>query len=139
MAIKMVVEVDRDYEPMDFDSPFHPLALARECIEAAVEAASRWGSQRDAYAFLISELEERRRSLPASMLPVPARYGFKKQPIPRAVAKQVFERDAYRCVRCASWTDLTVDHIHPESKGGPLTLDNLQTLCRSCNSAKGDR
>ena len=27
----------------------------------------------------------------------------------------------------------------PESKGGPMVLDNLQTLCRSCNSRKKDR
>jgi 5-methylcytosine-specific restriction endonuclease McrA len=26
-----------------------------------------------------------------------------------------------------------------QSKGGPTTFDNLQTLCRSCNSSKGAR
>jgi len=60
-----------------------------------------------------------------------------KQKISGSLAKKVFERDVYRCKCCETHLDLTVDHIHPESKGGDLSMDNLQTLCRSCNSKKG--
>lgn len=60
-----------------------------------------------------------------------------KAAISKALAKQVFERDAYRCRRCASWIDLCCDHVVPESAGGETTIDNLQTLCRPCNSKKG--
>jgi hypothetical protein len=60
-----------------------------------------------------------------------------KEKIPRALAKQVFERDGYRCVTCSGWIDLTCDHVVPESKGGPTTLENLQTMCRPCNTRKG--
>lgn len=135
-TIKMVVEVEHEYEPFDHASPYHPLALAREHLAAAYEAAARWGSPDDALRFLIAELQGRRDELP----PRPSwRPAYQKQPIPRALAKEVFERDAYRCVRCGSWHDLSVDHIHPESKGGTLAPDNLQTLCRSCNSSKGAR
>ncbi|WP_439242405.1 HNH endonuclease [Lonepinella sp. BR2474] len=63
----------------------------------------------------------------------------KKQKIPNRLRKQVFERDEYRCVSCGTHLDLTCDHIHPESKGGETTLDNLQTMCRSCNSRKGTK
>ncbi len=52
---------------------------------------------------------------------------------------ETFKRDGYRCVLCAKDTDLTVDHIYPQSKGGDNNPDNLRTLCRSCNSRKGDR
>ena len=60
-----------------------------------------------------------------------------KKKINNSLAKKVFERDVYRCKCCETHLDLTVDHIYPESKGGDLSMDNLQTLCRSCNSKKG--
>lgn len=64
---------------------------------------------------------------------------YLKKPVSQALRKQVFERDAYRCVKCGSWKDLCADHIYPESKGGPTTLENMQTLCRPCNASKGAR
>jgi 5-methylcytosine-specific restriction endonuclease McrA len=41
------------------------------------------------------------------------------------------------CVRCGTDTDLTADHILSKALGGEDNLDNLQTLCRSCNAKKG--
>lgn len=62
---------------------------------------------------------------------------YSKKKIGHELRRKVFERDAYRCVHCGDHIDLTVDHIHPESKGGTLDMDNLQTLCRPCNCRKG--
>ena len=42
-------------------------------------------------------------------------------------------------VGCDVSQDLTVDHIIPLSRGGDDDLANLQFLCRSHNSSKGDR
>jgi 5-methylcytosine-specific restriction endonuclease McrA len=42
-------------------------------------------------------------------------------------------------VKCGSQWELSADHIHPESKGGPTTIENLQALCRKCNSRKRDK
>ena len=33
----------------------------------------------------------------------------------------------------------TKDHIHPKSLGGPDSLANMQTMCESCNSRKGNK
>ena len=43
-----------------------------------------------------------------------------------------------RCVRCnAAGLPLVRDHIVPLYQGGSDGIDNLQPLCRSCNSSKG--
>ncbi|MDP3052268.1 MAG: HNH endonuclease signature motif containing protein [bacterium] len=60
-----------------------------------------------------------------------------KQPIPDALRWAVFERDNFTCQACGSRQYLTVDHVIPESLGGPTVFSNLQTLCKSCNSKKG--
>lgn len=64
--------------------------------------------------------------------------GFtQKQKISNSLRTKVFERDAYRCVYCGTHLELCADHRHPESLGGKTELDNLQTLCRPCNTKKG--
>jgi 5-methylcytosine-specific restriction endonuclease McrA len=54
----------------------------------------------------------------------------------------VFQRDGYHCAWCDVELDnenWSIDHIIPISKGGTNELFNLQPMCRSCNSMKGDR
>jgi hypothetical protein len=63
--------------------------------------------------------------------------GIHRIPIDQGLRWAVFQRDGYACVHCGSGSDLTVDHIHPVLYGGTNSADNLQTLCRSCNSRKG--
>lgn len=69
--------------------------------------------------------------------PIKVRTSYKKKTIPAKLKVQVHERYGYKCVNCGTHKDLTCDHIIPESKGGETTLNNLQTMCRSCNSSKG--
>ena len=63
------------------------------------------------------------------------KYGRRK--LPESVRIAVFERNGFKCLHCDKPTDLTIDHIIPLVKGGTNDLENLQTLCRSCNSRKG--
>jgi 5-methylcytosine-specific restriction endonuclease McrA len=43
------------------------------------------------------------------------------------------------CTFCGSTTDLVADHIKPATRGRPLTLADVQVLCRRCNGSKGNR
>lgn len=46
-------------------------------------------------------------------------------------------RDGNKCLKCGSDKYLHMDHIIPVVDGGRAVFDNLQTLCRRCNSSKG--
>lgn len=56
---------------------------------------------------------------------------------------QILERHGHRCAGCGidatalTGGSLTKDHIVAVSKGGSDGADNLQPMCRNCNSAKG--
>ena len=68
--------------------------------------------------------------------------GFEADPdrrIPQDVKQAVWQRDAGKCVECAASDYLEFDHVIPFSKGGANTVQNLQLLCRRCNSRKGAR
>jgi hypothetical protein len=53
-----------------------------------------------------------------------------------ALRFKVLERDGFTCQYCGSRDDLQADHVIPEALGGPTTLWNLITACRTCNSGK---
>ena len=53
--------------------------------------------------------------------------------------ENIFRRDAMTCLYCPSKKDLTIDHVHPRSRGGLNTWENLATCCTKCNCKKGDK
>lgn len=56
--------------------------------------------------------------------------------------KAVFIRDAFECQYCGSKVSMTTgtrDHVIPRSRGGPDTMLNVVTACRSCNVRKDDK
>lgn len=65
--------------------------------------------------------------------------GPKRKPMSQTVIRSVWDRDDWTCRGCGTHRDLTVDHVIPIAHGGTDDLENLQTLCRSCNSVKGTR
>lgn len=102
---------------------WHKLGICSHCAEEIYDAwrAVGWVSQRE-----LEEIDQRVREK-------------KKTPIPEHLRWEVFKRDGFRCRHCGAQEMLRADHIVPESKGGPTTIENLQTLCHSCNARKGPR
>lgn len=63
----------------------------------------------------------------------------RREAIPRAVQREVWQRDGGRCVECGSKERLCFDHMVPFSRGGSNSVRNLQLLCEGCNLSKGNR
>jgi 5-methylcytosine-specific restriction endonuclease McrA len=55
------------------------------------------------------------------------------------VRSAVFHKSKFKCAHCGTRENLSVDHIIPVLHGGGDELENLQALCRRCNSSKGGR
>lgn len=49
----------------------------------------------------------------------------------------ILDRYGHKCLSCGTKSRIAVDHVIPLSRGGTNTADNLQPLCRTCNSTKG--
>ena len=117
---------------------------------------AKWGKWTNALrAFLLrmdqetNDVEENKFSeqkgviSPSALITVDNQNRIPKQPIKLSLRYHVLKRDRFRCVICgiSPATDTTcilhVDHIFPESKGGPTILENLRTLCEKCNLGKG--
>lgn len=56
-----------------------------------------------------------------------------------AIRAAVIGRDGKSCRACGKGDNLHIDHIHPVVAGGLTVMENLQVLCRRCNSSKGAR
>lgn len=53
----------------------------------------------------------------------------------------VYEKQDHKCAFCKNvfeFNEMEGDHIKPWSKGGKTVIENLQMLCKDCNSKKSD-
>lgn len=77
----------------------------------------------------------------ASEIPGPAGVDdiIKATAVTRSQRVRILERDSYTCQCCGATEHLCIDHVIPASRGGDSSDDNLQVLCNSCNTKKGNR
>ncbi len=62
--------------------------------------------------------------------------------MPQPTRRGVYLRDRGICAYCGKWvpmSEASMDHIVPQSLGGPTRWDNLVNACRRCNERKADR
>ncbi len=56
--------------------------------------------------------------------------------------RNVLLRDGFQCQYCGvcpPTSELTLDHVLPRSRGGPMSWDNVVAACALCNRRKGSR
>lgn len=122
----------------------------RKCPPLCFKRGFVWGMPDDAYPLWDLTISEARRSkeevsylyrehetYAASEYKNTTILIYRKKIIPVDLRWKVWERDNFTCKICNSRQFLSVDHIKPESLGGLTEEDNLQTLCKRCNSQKG--
>lgn len=74
---------------------------------------------------------------------LPRREVVERAPKKKVYRSTIYARDGHKCLACGTlptkdnW--LSIDHIVPLSRGGSYDMNNLQTLCRNCNTMKGNR
>jgi len=61
---------------------------------------------------------------------------------PRFRKRVLFNRDNWQCQYCGinlDYKSITIDHVHPRSKGGTTTWKNCVSACKRCNLKKGSK
>jgi 5-methylcytosine-specific restriction endonuclease McrA len=56
--------------------------------------------------------------------------------------RNIFKRDHFSCQYCGvqpGTHELTIDHVHPRSRGGGSSWENCVLACVNCNKRKADR
>lgn len=102
----------------------------------AVGDTSREGTL---YRVLLPEAVPAVREVIATSEPPEQEPDYFTNPVLRA---ELMERDKWTCRYCGeavTATTATLDHIIPQSLGGPHTPENLMTACLTCNAIKSGR
>ena len=89
-------------------------------IDGKAGALKRWGESDGTY--------NRKKTL---------KYAQKVENHSQAEWTEMLEFFDYKCIKCGDY-DVIKDHIIPLYKGGLDGINNIQPLCKRCNSAKGN-
>ena len=143
------LEVEEDSDTL---SPIANINAARVLILNASYEPLHVCSVKRAVILLMHDIAERLEDSdkilrsPSQIFIVPSIIRLKKyvkRPHHQRVAfnrKNVFRRDDNTCQYCGLRSgDLTLDHVHPRSRGGDTSWENVVACCRKCNAKKRDR
>ena len=56
--------------------------------------------------------------------------------------REIYNKYNGHCAYCGkklNFDDMTLDHIHPQSKGGKSNINNIYPCCHLCNNQKGNK
>src|ERR1044072_9604794 len=124
-----VLVLNASFEPINVCTARRAVVLILKGVAYAEESSSQW-------------LHSSRFSMPLPSVIRLVEYihiPFERKSLSR---KNILLRDHNTCQYCGrifSPQELTLDHIHPRSRGGDSSWDNLVACCKRCNHKKGNR
>jgi 5-methylcytosine-specific restriction endonuclease McrA len=125
------------YEPLHFISPWRAFTLVykgKAEVVPSEHSMSVWN-------------EELRTVSQSIKIPATIRMKYRinnkgAHKVPKFRKRVLFNRDGWKCQYCSqklSYSEITIDHILPSSRGGPTSWTNCVACCKPCNKAKANK
>jgi len=133
---KRALLLNSDFTPLNFISDVRAICLSyngrAEVIDGVTGLPSEWNETFNS---------------PTTSIRVPATLRLlnkvnKKWKPPKFRKKALFNRDSWNCQFCGIklfWSNVTIDHVMPSSRGGQTSWHNCVTACKPCNKKKANK
>lgn len=134
--MKKALLLNADYTPLHFISDSRAFALVFKGRAEVLDMAGK-PSVWDDVLFRTSSVAF---NVPATIRLL-QRVSRKWTP-PRFRKKAIFNRDGWQCQYCRTElhrSNITIDHVHPRSRGGSNSWKNCVASCKNCNRMKGNK
>jgi len=89
-----------------------------------------------AYKKLSAKMSTLKSSLKRRSIDYDVEYNIDSNDI-RKMFYDIYGKECKYCEKKLNFRTIACDHIVPLSKGGPTTIENLQLICKACNTRKG--
>lgn len=130
-----VLLLNADWTPLNFVSSIRALNLLFKGRAETITVGEEPSSWDDIY------------TSPGASYRVPATVRLldrvtRKYSTPRFRKRVLFNRDNWQCQYCGinlDYKTITIDHVHPRSKGGTTDWKNCVSACKRCNLRKGSK
>jgi len=112
-----------------------PITLKKKDFKAVLEPVHKtyWNK---AYKKLSSKMSSLKGSLKRRSIHYNVKFKISSNDI-RVLFIDSYGKECKYCTKQLTFRTIACDHIIPLSKGGNSTKENLQLICRTCNTRKG--
>ncbi len=134
--MKRALLLNASYEPLNFISDERAMRLL---MKGRAEIYTNMEGQRSVWAGAYFVTTRTKFEVPATLKLVER--VNRKWKAPRFRKKVLFNRDGWKCQYCSAkllWNTATIEHVHPQSRGGQTTWMNCVAACKPCNRKKAN-
>lgn len=136
--MRRVLQLNTTWEPMNFIADVDAMYLINK---GRAKIIHNMEGNLSVWDDLVYRSATQEWPIPATIVLVGSRVNHRPRR-PRFRKKVLFNRDKWTCAYCRkklNHRSATVDHIHPDSKGGLTTWENCVTACGACNRRKANK